>query len=263
MAVGKPAFIQNLQEDVKDVGVSLFYLVEKHERVGAPAHGLGELAASLVPDVSRRGTDEAGNRVLLAVLGHIDAHHGRFIVEEEVCQCLRQLGLAHTGGAEEEEGTSRAVGVGHARTGAAHCVRYGSDGFLLADHAVAQHGFHVEQLLGLALQHLAGRDAGPGGNDLRDGVRAYLLIEHRIALFGGLDLRGREILFQRWNLAVVDLRGQCEVAVALGDFGLAAQVIEFFLDVLDIVDGLLLVGPAGLELAELLALVRELPLQGG
>ena len=91
----------------------------------------------------------------------------------------------------------------------------------------------------------------------------YLLIEHRIALFGGLDLRGREILFQRWNLAVVDLRGQCEVAVALGDFGLAAQVIEFFLDVLDIVDGLLLVGPAGLELAELLALVRELALQGG
>ncbi len=69
LAVGKPAFIQNLQEDVKDVGVSLFYLVEKHERVGAPAHGLGELAASLVPDVSRRGTDEAGNRVLLAVLG--------------------------------------------------------------------------------------------------------------------------------------------------------------------------------------------------
>lgn len=97
----------------------------------------------------------------------------------------------------------------------------------------------------------------------RDGVWAYLLIEHRIALLGGLDLRGREILFQRWNLAVVDLRGQCEVAVTLGNFGLAAQVIEFFLDVLDIVDGLLLVGPAGLELAKLLALVRELALQGG
>ena len=44
---------------------------------------------------------------------------------------------------------------------------------------------------------------------------------------------------------------------------MSAQVIEFFLDVLHIIDGLLLISPAGLELAELLALVRKLTLQGG
>ena len=44
---------------------------------------------------------------------------------------------------------------------------------------------------------------------------------------------------------------------------MAAEIVEFLLDILHVIDGLLLVGPARLELAELFALVRELALQGG
>ena len=187
--------------------MGLFHFVEKHERIRPTPHGLGELAAGLVADVSRRGTNEPGDGVLLAILRHIDAHHGGFIVEEEVRQRLRQLRLTHAGGAEEEEGAGRAVGVSHARAGATHGIGNSGHGLALADDPLTQHRFHVQQLLGLALQHLAGGNAGPRGDDLRDGIRADLLIQHGIALGSGLFLGCCQVLFQRRYLAVVDLGG--------------------------------------------------------
>ena len=51
--VGEPPVVEDLQQDVEDVGVGLFDLVEEHHGVGLAAHGLGELAALLVADVSR------------------------------------------------------------------------------------------------------------------------------------------------------------------------------------------------------------------
>ena len=140
--------------------------------------------------------------MLLAVLGHVDADHRGIVVEEELSQRLRQLGLAHAGGAEEEEGTDRAVRVSHARARAAHRVGHRVDRVLLADHAPGQQLLHVQKLLGLALHHLARRDAGPGGHDLRDHVRGDLLGEHRLLGLAGARLRVRELLLQLGDAAV-------------------------------------------------------------
>ena len=43
--------------------------------------GLGELAALVVADVARGGANQARDGVLLHVLAHVDAHHGRLVVE--------------------------------------------------------------------------------------------------------------------------------------------------------------------------------------
>ena len=61
LAVGQAAVVEHLQQDVEDVGVGLFDLVEQHDRVGAPADGLGQLAALLVAHVAGRGADEPGH----------------------------------------------------------------------------------------------------------------------------------------------------------------------------------------------------------
>jgi hypothetical protein len=55
---------------------------------------------------------------------------------------------------------------------------------------------HAQQLGRLALQQPPRRDAGPGGDDLGDVVRADLLLDHRLARLGG---RGRldHLLLQR------------------------------------------------------------------
>ena len=103
------AVFQNLQQDVEHVRVGLLDLVEQHHRVGLAPHGLSELAALIVAHVPGRRPHQAGDRVLLHVLGHVEAHHGFLIPEHGLGQSLAQLGLAHAGGPQEDEGTNGAV----------------------------------------------------------------------------------------------------------------------------------------------------------
>ena len=51
------------------------------------------------------------------------------------------------------------------------------DGLLLPDDALVQALFHVQQLGGLGLHHLADRDAGPLMNDLGDVIHIHDLIQ--------------------------------------------------------------------------------------
>src|SRR5690606_32227476 len=64
----------------------LLDLVEQHHRVGPAADRLGELAALVVADVARGRADQAGHRVLLLVLAHVDADHGPLVVEQVLGQ---------------------------------------------------------------------------------------------------------------------------------------------------------------------------------
>ena len=75
LAVGQAAVVHHLQQRVEDVGVRLLDLVEQHDRVGPAPHRLGQLTALLVADVAGRRADQAADRVLLHVLGHVDPDH--------------------------------------------------------------------------------------------------------------------------------------------------------------------------------------------
>ena len=108
LTVGEAAVVEQLQQHVEHVGVRLLDLVEQDDRVGPAAHRLGELAALVVADVAGRRADQARHRVLLHVLGHVDADHVRLVVEQEVGERARQLGLADAGRAQEEERADRA-----------------------------------------------------------------------------------------------------------------------------------------------------------
>ncbi len=68
VGVGEQAVLQDLEEQVGDVGVRLLDLVEQDQRVGLAPDALGELPALLVADVARRRADQLGDRVLLHVL---------------------------------------------------------------------------------------------------------------------------------------------------------------------------------------------------
>ena len=93
LAVGEAAIIEHLQQDVEHLMVRLLDLVEEDHRVRPAAHRLRELPALLVADVAGGSADEPGHRVLLGVLAHVDAHHGPLVVEEELGERLRELGL--------------------------------------------------------------------------------------------------------------------------------------------------------------------------
>ena len=103
LRVGEPPVVEDLEEDVEDVGMRLLDLVEEDHGIRTTPDCLGELPTLFVPHVSGRRTDESSDRVLLHVLGHVDAHHRLLVVEQELREGARRLRLADAGGSEENE----------------------------------------------------------------------------------------------------------------------------------------------------------------
>ena len=107
--VGQMAVLEDLQQDVEQVRVRLLDLVEQDDRVRVALDLLGELTALFVPDVAGRRADQLRDRVLLHVLGHVEADERVVAAEEEVRQRARQLRLADAGRPEEDEAADRAA----------------------------------------------------------------------------------------------------------------------------------------------------------
>ena len=107
--VGQLAVFKNLQQDVVDVRVCLFDLVEQQDGVRVALDLLGQLPTFFVPDVARGRADQLRDRVLLHVLGHVEPDHGVVAAEQERGQRLGHLGLADARGSEEKEGSRPAA----------------------------------------------------------------------------------------------------------------------------------------------------------
>ncbi len=100
VVVGQRRVVHHLKEDVEQVRVRLFDLVEHHHGVRILAHRIGQKTALLESDVPRRRADQPRDGVLLRVLAHVEAQK---LHPEHPRQLLGQLGLAHPGRAGEEE----------------------------------------------------------------------------------------------------------------------------------------------------------------
>ena len=171
LGVGETSLVEDLQQGVEDVGVGLFDLVEEDDAEWLAAHLLGELAALLITDESRRGTEHPGCGVLLGVLAHVQGDEGILVTEEELGERLGELGLADTGRAGENERTSRTLRILEAGAGTTDGATQRLDSVLLSDVTLADLVLHVKQSLGLLLGELEDRDAGGSGEHLGDLVR--------------------------------------------------------------------------------------------
>ena len=167
-AVGELAVFKHLQQDVEDVGVGLLDFVEQHDGVGRTLDALGELAAFLVADVSRRRTDELGDGVLLHELRHIEADERLLAAEEELGEGAGHFGFADAGGSEEEERTDGTVRRFESGTRAANGASERGDRFVLRDDALVQLFFDAEQLLRLFFLDRGDGNAGPAADDVFD-----------------------------------------------------------------------------------------------
>ena len=93
-AVGEATIVHHLQKNVEDVGMRFFDFVEEHDRIRTAANLLGELSAFFVADVARRRADQARDRMLLHVLGHVDAEQGVLVVEQKFGEGAGEFGFA-------------------------------------------------------------------------------------------------------------------------------------------------------------------------
>ena len=161
LAVGQPAVVEDLQQDVEDVVVRLLDLVEENDLIRPATYGLGERATFLVPDIAGRSADQSRDGMLLHEFRHVDAHHGVLVVEQKFRERLAQLGFSDAGRAQEQERADRAVRILQARSRAPYRARYRVDGLLLAYHALAKLLLHVKELFALAFQHPVDGNPGP------------------------------------------------------------------------------------------------------
>src|SRR3546814_4208085 len=104
VGVGEDAAIHDLQQDVEDVRVRLLDLVEQQHAVRRLDDLLGQQAALVEADVARGRADQAADRMRFHVLAHVEAHQLDAQLQREL---LGHLGLAHAGGAGEQEVADR------------------------------------------------------------------------------------------------------------------------------------------------------------
>src|SRR5262245_54389669 len=147
LTIGYAAVFEDLQQGVKHVWVTFFDLVEQHHRVGPTAHGFREISALFISDVARRGADQPGDGMLFHELGHIEANHSLFVVEQELSEGTAELGLADAGRAEENKRPDRTVLILQPGAGAADGIRNRVDCAILPYDPSLEPLFHLEELL--------------------------------------------------------------------------------------------------------------------
>ena len=238
----------------------LFHLVEQHDAIRTAAHGFGQLAALVITDISRRGTDQTGDTVLFHVFAHVDTNHVLFIVKQRLRQRLGQLSLANARRTKEEERADRPVRVLDAGTAAQDGLADLFDRLILTDDALVERIIQMQQFFALAFHQFGNRDARPAGDDAGDFFLGHLVAQQRavaLGFLGDLLLVGQLFLKLR-QLAVFQLGGAIQIIIALGFGDFAAHMLDFLAELLHLADGVFLVFPPRLHGVKLLAHIGQL-----
>jgi len=189
----------------------------------------GQLSALVVTHVTRRGTDESGNRKLFLVFRHIYSYHRIFVVEQIFGQGFSQFCLTYPGTAQKDKGAYGAFGILQAGSASAYSIGYGVDCFVLTYYPAMQFFLETQQFHTFALHHFIHRNACPARNhfgyilgiDFFFDKLSILLQSFECVAFlfdGGLGLLYGAIAYFG-HFAVI--------AFALGLFGFKTQTLDF------------------------------------
>ena len=251
LTVSDPTVIEDLQEDVEDIRMRLLDFIEEYDRVWLSADSLGQLTTLLIADVARCRTDQSRYGVLLHVLGHIDTNHGVLVIEEVLCEGLRQLRLTYTGRTHEEEGTDRSCRILDAGLRTLDGLDDLLHRLVLADQALVDLVPEMQHLRTLGLVQLRYRDTGPAADDLSDLILGHGFLEKCTILAMDAVLCVRQLLFDSRKVGVLDLGGLCIVARLHCPLHVLLQLIPLLAERLQVAGRLLLVVPLRLLRVEL------------
>nr|ADI18604.1 hypothetical protein [uncultured Rhodospirillales bacterium HF4000_24M03] len=111
LPIGQPPVIEYLEQDVENIGMGFFDLVEQDDLIGPAADCFGQRAAFVVSDIAGRRPDQPGDRMYFHIFRHVDADHGGFVVEQELGQSAGQFSFADAGRPQEQERANRPARV--------------------------------------------------------------------------------------------------------------------------------------------------------
>ena len=155
VVVGQLTVVHHLQQDVEQIGMRLFDLVQQQHAVGMLIDRIGQQAALVEADITGRRPDQPRHGMPLHVLGHVEP--GDFDAER-TGELARHLGLADPGRTREQVGADRLLRV--AQAGACQLDRrnQGFDRRVLTEHHRLQVAVQVLQHLTIVARHALWRD---------------------------------------------------------------------------------------------------------
>jgi len=130
-----------------------------------PPHRLGQLSALFVADVAGRGADQPRDGVALHVLRHVEAQQ---LDAQVMRQLLGYLGLAHPGGAGEQEAAHRSFRLAQVGARDLDGGNQALDRLVLAEDHQAQVTLQGLEHVAVGGADRARRDARGVGHDLLD-----------------------------------------------------------------------------------------------
>ena len=223
--------------------------IEQYHLIGLPPYGLCQLSALVIAHISRRSADESAHAEFFLILTHVYAGHHGLVIEEIIGKSFCQFSLSHTSGTQENEASDGAFGVLQASPASSDRIAHGFYGFVLPDDTVVEFLFQMQQLVALALHHLAHRDARPAAYHIGNVFCGYLFFHHG---FGALCLYKLvlhilDVLLQCLQFSVTDFCHTSIVAFPFGFFRLEFQILNLLLVLLYAVQQLFFALPFGLE----------------
>src|SRR5258705_6095622 len=86
-----------------DIRMSLFDLIEQHNRVGAPSNRFRKLTAFFVAHIARRRTNQARPGEFLHVLRHVDLNQSISVTKHELRQGTCQKRFSDAGWTQKDK----------------------------------------------------------------------------------------------------------------------------------------------------------------
>ena len=258
------AVVEDLQQHVEHVRVRLFNLVKQNDRVRTAADRFGQLTAFLIAHVSGRCANQTRHGEFLHILRHVDADEVLLVVKQRRGKRFGELRFADAGRTQEQERAERTVRVLDTGSASLDCFGNDADCLVLPDDALVERIFQMQQLFALRFHQPRDRDTGPALDDLCNFFFRYLVAQ-QIRALGILRLLFilLELLFELRQVAIFELRSFFVLAVFLGSFDIAVQLLDLFTQLLDLTDCLFFVFPLRLHGVEALAVFGKLLLQLG
>ena len=156
VVVSQGGMIHDLQQDVEQIRMRFFDLIEQQDAVGMFADPVGEQSALVKTDIAGGSADQPRHGMLFHVLTHVKAKE---LHPEDTGHLARNLGLADTGRTGKQKTAHRTAGGAQAGTGALDGGHQGPDSVILAEDYLFQAVFELLQFSAIRSRHALGGNA--------------------------------------------------------------------------------------------------------
>src|SRR5271170_3168639 len=161
--------VHDLQQDVEEIWMGLFDLIEEQHAMGMLVDRVGQEAALVKADIAGRRADQTRDGVALHIFRHVKADE---FDAEALGQLTRRLSLADPGGAGEEIAPDRPFGIAQARAGKLNRRGERADRRILPVDDALERLLKMLKNFRVVLRYRLWRDAGHGGDRRLDFLHA-------------------------------------------------------------------------------------------